>query len=246
MPHFNRDFDDDLGKQLISVYKQQTGCFSCRKPAPTLRCGECQVVWYCNKECQVKDWKDQHKQLCRIWCDTRAEEDGCKGPVPICMRSCGFIGENSMVQGIKVRRDLFLKEIQRTVDPSEPGLKCSLVAGVIGMLGKIRLVVGAHFLDDDLKKIRVNHVLVHTVHEGEDPAQVNRLYEGSGTLSEASKENVLSSLSEFAALAKDHQGLITSITFGRGLMYIANDGAFQERVQEAAGGPILWIPDVRY
>jgi hypothetical protein len=149
-----------------------------------------------------------------------------------------------MVQGLQVRRDLFLKEIKRVVDG--PGLSFSLVAGVIEMLGKIRLVLGAHLLDDSMKKIHVNHVLVHTVNKADDPAHVNRLYEGSGALSAASKTNVLLGLTEFAELAKEHRGLITSITFGRGIMYIAGDKGFQESVEHAAGNKILWIPDVRY
>lgn len=244
MPQFNKDFDDDLGNQLIAVYKQQTGCFSCRKPGPTQRCAKCQVVFYCSKECQVKDWKDQHKQLCRVWCDSRAEQNGSKGPVPLCMRSCGFIGDKSMVQGLKVRKDLFFKEIQRVAGPE--GMSLSLVAGVIEMLGMIRLVVGVHFENEDSEKTSVNHVLVHTVAEGGENAEVNRLYEGSGTLSAPAKKSALDGLSEFAALAKDHSALITAITFGRGLMYVADDQAFKKRVEKAAGRKISWIPDARY
>ncbi|GMI08517.1 hypothetical protein TrLO_g15968 [Triparma laevis f. longispina] len=32
-------------------------CYTCFAPNPPLRCGRCNVASYCNKECQLKDWK---------------------------------------------------------------------------------------------------------------------------------------------------------------------------------------------
>ncbi|CZT14033.1 uncharacterized protein RCC_00008 [Ramularia collo-cygni] len=40
------------------------GCKACGKEEGTFsRCGKCEVVKYCDRECQVKDWK-VHKQVC--------------------------------------------------------------------------------------------------------------------------------------------------------------------------------------
>lgn len=150
-----------------------------------------------------------------------------------------------MIQGLEVRRGLFFKEVKRIAEG--PGLQMSLVAGVIEMLGHIRLVVGAQFLDgDSLEKINVNHVLVHMVDKSENPDHVKNLYEGSGTLPEASKTNVILGLTDLAEMAREHRALITSITFGRGIMYIAEDKGFQKVIEAAAGRNILWIPDMRY
>jgi hypothetical protein len=243
MPPFNKDFDQDFDKQLIDVYKQQAGCFACRKPDASLKCARCQIAFYCNRDCQVQDWKGQHKQLCNTWCDNRAEEDGCKGPVPICMRSCGFIGENSMVQAMQVRRDLFFKEVKRAAAPT--GLRLSLTASVIGMFGKIRLVAIVHLVDEDFQQINVSHVLVDTVDEASNAA-VNALYQGSGTISDATREKVLEGLCVLATQAKEHGGLVVSMTFGRGLMFLTDCKPFQERVNEAAGFKIMWVPDKQY
>lgn len=40
-------------------------CFHCGATASKLlRCGRCQVAGYCQKECQVADWKESHKKAC--------------------------------------------------------------------------------------------------------------------------------------------------------------------------------------
>lgn len=39
-------------------------CHWCRRHEKTRKCGRCKRVYYCGKECQVKDWK-QHKRSCR-------------------------------------------------------------------------------------------------------------------------------------------------------------------------------------
>ena len=30
-----------------------------------LRCGGCKSIWYCSRKCQKKDWKAQHKAVCK-------------------------------------------------------------------------------------------------------------------------------------------------------------------------------------
>lgn len=57
-------------------------CFSCGKDEPSdralLKCARCRVAGYCQKECQVNDWKKQHKQACpsyRRVCGGMTSED---------------------------------------------------------------------------------------------------------------------------------------------------------------------------
>jgi hypothetical protein len=148
-----------------------------------------------------------------------------------------------MVRGMEVRTDLFLRELEQmmALDKTRPSM--DLTASVIGMFGKIRLVVAANVIDDDEStRVRIGYVLVQEVEEG-DPSSLHRLYQGSGTLSDTTKENVRKQLSEFAAKIKNHAGNISSVTFGRGLIFIKEDDGFQKSIEEAAGSSIAWMPD---
>ncbi|KAL0490971.1 ankyrin repeat-containing protein [Acrasis kona] len=52
--------DQDLKTTLQLSY----GCSVCKKKGSLLRCSRCQKVWYCTKECQLKDWST-HKNECK-------------------------------------------------------------------------------------------------------------------------------------------------------------------------------------
>ena len=41
-------------------------CFACAKPLapPFHKCSKCKVAAYCQRDCQIKDWKTQHKGAC--------------------------------------------------------------------------------------------------------------------------------------------------------------------------------------
>ena len=44
----------------------EASCKACKKYVKDLkRCGKCGMVYYCSKECQIKDWKD-HKEDCKL------------------------------------------------------------------------------------------------------------------------------------------------------------------------------------
>ena len=40
-------------------------CAYCRTPGAQLKCVECKQRTYCNKKCQAKDWKKEHKKQCK-------------------------------------------------------------------------------------------------------------------------------------------------------------------------------------
>lgn len=43
-------------------------CFHCATPHTKLfKCGKCRVAAYCQKDCQVQDWKKQHKGTCATY-----------------------------------------------------------------------------------------------------------------------------------------------------------------------------------
>ena len=46
--------------------QEETGtrCQFCHKKGPTKHCSKCKQAFYCNKECQGKDWK-KHKKTCK-------------------------------------------------------------------------------------------------------------------------------------------------------------------------------------
>ena len=55
---------------ISTHYAQCEGsCWGCgNKPGDARelkKCGACKVATYCNKDCQVKDWKERHKKWCK-------------------------------------------------------------------------------------------------------------------------------------------------------------------------------------
>jgi hypothetical protein len=40
-------------------------CHFCQRPGAPNHCGKCNVVFYCNRDCQVADWKN-HKKFCNV------------------------------------------------------------------------------------------------------------------------------------------------------------------------------------
>ncbi|KAJ7065757.1 hypothetical protein C8F01DRAFT_1351816 [Mycena amicta] len=48
---------------------ERYACSGCGKEcgvAELRRCGECKSVWYCSTQCQQRDWKKQHKRICKL------------------------------------------------------------------------------------------------------------------------------------------------------------------------------------
>lgn len=152
-----------------------------------------------------------------------------------------------MVQAMKVRGDLFLKEVKRVAAEKDSQHNVSLTLAVVGMFGKIRLVAGAHMVDENCKKIQVSHVLLQAVGERDQDA-INRLYEGTGTISNEIRGKVQANLISFIARLKESNGLLTSITYGRGLMFISYEEgeAFKQAIETSHGKPIVWIPDINH
>jgi ankyrin repeat protein len=50
--------------ELKKALKKADGCTVCKKTGSLMRCSRCQDVWYCGKDCQTKDWTQQHKTNC--------------------------------------------------------------------------------------------------------------------------------------------------------------------------------------
>ncbi|KAK3699888.1 hypothetical protein QZH41_016547 [Actinostola sp. cb2023] len=49
---------------IEDMINEQPKCSTCGQPAAK-RCSRCQNVWYCKRECQVKDW-NKHKAVCNL------------------------------------------------------------------------------------------------------------------------------------------------------------------------------------
>lgn len=52
-------------------------CVTCHGEAVN-RCKNCRTYWYCGKECQIKHWKNGHKNECKEISKTRDEQDALK------------------------------------------------------------------------------------------------------------------------------------------------------------------------
>jgi hypothetical protein len=56
-------------------------CFGCGKPLTTLsKCAKCKVAAYCERDCQVKDWKASHKAACASYQRVGANMKGLVTP----------------------------------------------------------------------------------------------------------------------------------------------------------------------
>lgn len=244
MPEFNEDFDVDMGQKMMDVYKNQVGCFACRKPDAAMRCSRCQMGWYCNRECQKQHWKSGHKETCKVWCDNiKPGEEGGHVAIPIVMRSCGYISEESFANAMKARSELFLKEMKQSSSSDARTLGCQI--GVIEMFGKIRLNMAATFVTDSFERITVNHIWLRDVDDNRVESG-DELSRGSGKVSNDTKRMVRHALCEVGSKAKEYEVDIFSFTYGRGLMFISDDEEFQKSVEDAAGRKIVWTPDIRY
>jgi hypothetical protein len=112
----------------------------------------------------------------------------------------------------------------------------ALVASVIEMFGNIRLAVAANLIDGEFTRVRIGHVLVQEVEEGDPRNSLNRLYQqGSGrtTLSD-----------------RDHLENISSVTFGRGLlskkMTTVSKSLLEKRQLLLEDQSHFWMPDQEY
>ena len=61
------------------------------------RCARCKLAHYCCKECQVKDWKDRHRQVCQEGADFR---DKVKGGASFLKCSLVYTVHRSILQVI--------------------------------------------------------------------------------------------------------------------------------------------------
>jgi hypothetical protein len=251
MPPFNLDFDKELGEHIIEIVQGHAGCFCCNKPDPPMGCSRCKVARYCNQDCQKTDWSVKgedagyHKQLCGVYCENRAEENGMKGAIPICLKSIDLIDEDMFMMAMRTRSSLFLREIQKHGE--EGGIKVSFQTSVIKLLGKVRLVAACSYVSKDFTRVSLNHVLLENVDEGAQAEQ--RLYPssgGAGSISEEAEEKVLDHWVSFMGLLIESGMRVVSITYGRGLMAICEKKSFQEKLEAVGDGMIMWIPDVRY
>jgi hypothetical protein len=252
---FNLDFDKELGQELIQAVQLHVGCFCCKKPDPSKTCSRCQFSMYCNQECQKTDWKSSgvnagdHKQLCKTYCDNRGGENGMQGSIPVCLYSIRAIDEASFVMSMRERSDLFLQEFGKYQQQQQSErISLSFQTSVIRLLGgRIRLAAAVRvWVDSKLRT--VNHVLLETVDEGSEAEQ--RLYPrqgGPGTISAAAEKKVLEGwVAYIGRLHEIGNVSVKSITFGRGLMHVADKNSFQARLEEANGQPIMWVPDKQH
>jgi hypothetical protein len=251
---FNFDFDKEHGQKLIEAVQLNIGCFCCNKPDPDKTCSRCQVSMYCNQECQKTDWKKSginaghHKQLCKTYCEHRAEQDGVMGPLPICLYEIHLIDEAMLLHSMRQRRDLFLQELHKYQQQQGEIINLFVQLSVIQILDdKISLSAALSFMVDS-KKRTVSTVFLETVDEG--PVAEQRLqcrHGGPGVISAAAEKKVLEHwVAYIGRLRNECSADINSITFGRGLMHVADKSSFQASVEAANGGEIIWVPNRHY
>ena len=232
---FNPQFDQALGESLIRLVQNRTGCFTCGSKGASKTCSRCRVAKYCDPKCQKSDWSDNHKLVCKTYCDNRK----ARGAIPILLVSIDLISEQEFMDAMHQRRQLFLNMVRNA---SQDVLLTFQVA-VIDNLGFIRLMSEAKLLngnDDELAP----HLLIEPIEESGGEASRN-LYIGSGTLSPQTKERVVK---EWVAFADElvQAGLdprVTLISLGRGFQDWVLE--FKDELHEN-GYPFHVIPSPDY
>jgi hypothetical protein len=246
---FNFDFDKEHGQELIEAVQLNVGCFNCYKPDPDKTCSRCQVSMYCNQECQKTDWKaGHHKHFCKTYCENRAEQDGVMGPIPICLYGIDLIDEFTFEFSMRKRSELFLQELHKYQQQEGEIIDIFVQLSVIQILdGKISLAAALSFMVDS-KTRTVTTVLLETVDEG--PVAEERLQciqGGPGFISAAAEKKVLEHwVAYIGRLRNECTADVNSITYGRGLMHVADKSSFRASVEAANGGEIIWVPNRGY
>lgn len=72
----NSDSSNLIGEDDLDIDRSAIGCDWCSKPGPTKNCSRCMSYYYCNRDCQVKQWAN-HKHVCSFLkgkCDQYMEE----------------------------------------------------------------------------------------------------------------------------------------------------------------------------
>ena len=52
------------GSDVFDQFMEEPKCAVCGEAAKQ-RCSKCKGVWYCSRECQLKNWKE-HKKMCKM------------------------------------------------------------------------------------------------------------------------------------------------------------------------------------
>uniref|UniRef100_A0A914LQE2 MYND-type domain-containing protein n=1 Tax=Meloidogyne incognita TaxID=6306 RepID=A0A914LQE2_MELIC len=55
-------FDRAIDLDIITCWTEKTKCENCQKEAK-LKCSKCSTAYYCDRNCQIKDWPE-HKKNC--------------------------------------------------------------------------------------------------------------------------------------------------------------------------------------
>lgn len=56
----------NFAKNVVTLLSDRSKCQTCGALKPRYHCKNCTVAWYCNADCQVKDWRVLHKSQCEF------------------------------------------------------------------------------------------------------------------------------------------------------------------------------------
>mmetsp|Transcript_12847 Transcript_12847/g.36675 ORF Transcript_12847/g.36675 Transcript_12847/m.36675 type:complete len:279 (-) Transcript_12847:543-1379(-) len=262
MQPFNHNFDEEYMADVVKSVQRSVGCFACNNPTAKLRCTRCRVAVYCNKKCQLDGWKNcKHKETCKVYTDNRStKHTDIAEPVPICLKSCGWLGENDLNTTMDRRVELFLAELQRWAKTNEDkgdhrrSVNVHLQASVVWNLGRARLQCAVTFYDFAKDGVaEVTGLVFHPVDEGDAAKRnLNPPSGGSGILSEEAKAKVLDKITWFVETAREFDVEVSGLTYGRGLMWMSDDSfkesASMKKWEEVGRGgkKLAMMPDSRY
>jgi hypothetical protein len=111
-------------------------------------------------------------------------------------------------------------------------------------MGYVRQVVGLSYFHRTKEEVQqIGRFIMKPVDSGD--TAISRIQQGSGHLSQDAKQKAIENLLDFVKDAQSKGKEITACTFGRGLMDLPDDEAFQTKLKDMQCYSLL-VPSVAY
>mmetsp|Transcript_76913 Transcript_76913/g.223333 ORF Transcript_76913/g.223333 Transcript_76913/m.223333 type:complete len:253 (-) Transcript_76913:37-795(-) len=246
MPPFDMDFAKKTEDHIVGVIQSTYGCFHCnlggdlrpntKKDAKNLKkCTKCGIARYCSKECQVQDWKTNHREQCNNFCENRADGGFCFAE---CLRGSHFLDERTFQTSMQGRQQAFFQALQ--TQEQRPNFNL-IVTCFEGHDEQVVLAVTVNFIDDDWEMRKIDHLVFEGVDQGQNAVRdINR---GTGEISSETLQRVCDRVGNLCREMNQH-GQVSSILLGRAIFKHLDN--FKAHVEQVLGHNVHVTPDMAY
>jgi len=266
---FNPKFYAERELILIKKIRKFHGCFNseeCRNKnvSEMKQCSRCRFVIYCTRSCGASHWSE-HKPFCDWITSCRKDGNHHQNLIPFMLTftGCYFCGNLELEKEMEIYSDMFIEEMSKQ-NKKEITLTLCCVKDdapdkddIVRLIGE-GVVYDSSFMSSNSTHMReLNHILFYEVDSG--PKAICGLYPdgygmagGSpGTIAESAKVRVVTRIVQFLVKLQRKGVKVTSMTCGRGLMWLPDDTEAKDKFDEAQllgtnGQQICVLPDMNY